>query len=388
MRKGLVALLCVAMLVFLVDVVYAQEDIPVHVRLTMMVAGDQNMVDFFQYEIAPEFEKLYPNVRVYVVGTGPGPAGSRQIIEKLKIERNSGKDKWDIDIAVVHEIGAVWALNEGLIRPYTDFLTAKRLTVRNTDKMALGVNVDGYVMPMFHSQTAIAYNPKYVKNPPRSYAELVEWVKKHPKKFGYNGIKHGASGISFVAGWLYWKSGKDMETLINGPYDKKYEEKWKDYFTDLKEFNKYVTMTSGNAGTLDMLNRGEIWMGPVWVDMFYTWMAEGRMDPNIKLLIPAPGMPGQPMHYVIPLKAKNADYALKLVDFVSSPKMQAKYIVEKFNWYPGIGDQYVKEYVSKEVLKSLYRDITQDDLLKYGKPFPLTQYYEDMLEAYERWVEK
>ena len=40
---------------------------------------------------------------------------------------------------------------------------------------------------------------------------------------------------------------------------------------DLKEFNQNVVITPGNAGTLDMLNRGEIAMGPVWVDMFYSW---------------------------------------------------------------------------------------------------------------------
>lgn len=375
------------LLTLFVALVVAQEDFPIKVKLRMMVAGDQNMVDFFQYEIAPEFEKLYPNVRVEVVGTGPGPAGSRQIIQQLEIERDSGKDKWDIDVAIVHEIGAVWALQEGLIRQYTDFLSAKRLAVRNTDEIALGVNVDGYVMPMFHSQTAIAYNPRYVKDPPKSYAELVEWVKKNPGKFGYNGIKHGASGISFVNGWVYWKS-KYTDKLLNGPYDKKYEEDWPQIFAELKEFNKYVTMTSGNAGTLDMLNRGEIWMGPVWVDMFYTWMREGRMDPNIRIFIPAPGMPGQPMHYVIPLKAKNPDYALKLIEFVSSPKIQAKYIVERFNWYPAIGDDYVAPYLKKEVLESLYKDVKQEDLLKYGKPFPLTGYYEDILEAYEKWVEK
>ena len=43
-------------------------------------------------------------------------------------------------------------------------------------------------------------------------------------------------------------------------------------------------MTPGNAGTLDMLNRGEIAMGPVWVDMFYTWQADGKMNPKIKLV--------------------------------------------------------------------------------------------------------
>ncbi|MCD6442835.1 MAG: extracellular solute-binding protein [Thermotogae bacterium] len=387
MRKFYLILSLIFVLMMIPALSVAQEDVPVKVRLRMLVAGDQNMVDFFQYEIAPLFEKMYPNVRVYVIGTGPGPAGSRAIVEKLKIEKESGKDKWDIDVAILHEIGVVWALKEGLLRKFTDFLIAKRLTVRNTDKMALGVNIDGYVMPMFHSQTALAYNPDYVKDPPKSYEELVKWVKEHPGKFGYNGIKHGASGISFVAGWLYWKS-KNPDVLMNGPYDKKYEEDWEAIFKELKEFNKYVTMTSGNAGTLDMLNRGEIWMGPVWVDMFYTWIREGRMDPKIKLLIPAPGMPGQPMHYTIPLKARNADYALRLIDFVSSPKIHAKFIVEKFNWYPAIGDEYVKPYLSKETLNSLYRDIKPGDLLKYGKPFPLTGYFEDMLEAYERWVEK
>jgi len=384
MRRWFVMVLIVT---FIAALVVAQEDFPIKVKLRMMVAGDQNMVDFFQYEIAPEFEKVYPNVKVEVVGTGPGPAGSRQIIQQLEIERDSGKEKWDIDLAVVHEIGAVWALQEGLIRPYTDFLSARRLVVRDTAKVALGVNVDGYVMPMFHSQTAIAYNPRYVKDPPKSYAELIEWVKKHPGKFGYNGIKHGASGISFVVGWVYWKS-KYTDKFLKGPYDKKYEEDWPQIFAELKEFNKYVTMTSGNAGTLDMLNRGEIWMGPVWVDMFYTWVREGRMDPGIRILIPAPGMPGQPMHFVIPLKAKNPDYALKLVEFVSSPKIQAKYIVERFNWYPAIGDNYVAPFLKKEVLESLYKDVKQEDLIKYGKPFPLTGYYEDILEAYEKWVEK
>ena len=376
----------VVLLIGIAGIAYAQKDIPVHVRLNMMVAGDQNMVDFFQYEIAPVFEKLYPNVRVNVVGTGPGPAGSRAIIQKLKLEKQSGKAKWDVDVAIIHEIGAAWAMQDDLLKKYTDFLVAERLVTRGTDKMSLGVNVDGYVIPMFHSQTAIAYNPDYVKNPPHSYAELVKWVKDHPGKFGYNGVKHGASGISFTAGWLYWKSGQ-IDILTKGPYDKKYESNWKSIFTDLKDFNKYITLTSGNAGTLDALNRGEIYMGPVWVDMFYTWMGQGRMDPKIKLLIPAPGMPGQPMHYVIPKKAANADYALKLIELVSSPKMQAKYIVDKFNWYPAIGDQYVKPYVSKETLGRLYRDISPEDLLKYGKPFPLTNYFEDMLEAYEKYTE-
>ncbi len=80
-----------------------------------------------------------------------------------------------------------------------------------------------------------------------------------------------------------------------------------------------MTFTPGNAGTLDMLNRGEIVMGPVRVDMFYTWQGDGRVAPNIKLALIGPGMPGQPMYYIVPAKAANADLAKRFVELATSP---------------------------------------------------------------------
>src|SRR5207247_4106834 len=62
--------------------------------------------------------------------------------------------------------------------------------------------------------------------------------------------------------------------MMKGPYDTATKAAWDRLLGDLKDFNKSVIITPGNAGTLDMLNRGEIAIGPVWVDMFYTWMAE------------------------------------------------------------------------------------------------------------------
>src|SRR5690606_41457682 len=156
-----------------------------------------------------------------------------------------------------------------------------KLVTRDTAEKALGSNVDGYVMPMFHSQTAIAYNADFVPEPPGSYEELKAWVQEYPGQFGYNGIKNGMSGVAFVVGWIY--AASDPGQLIDGPYDEATEAQWQEALAELKEFNQYVTMTPGNAGTLDMLNRGEIAMGPVWVDMFYTWQADGRLPPNVKL---------------------------------------------------------------------------------------------------------
>ena len=126
------------------------------------------------------------------------------------------------------------------------------------------------------------------------------------------------------------------DKLEKGPYDPAAAPAIDKALSGLKEFNQYVVMTPGNAGTLDMLNRGEIAMGPVWVDMFYTWQADGRMSPKIKLVLPSPGLPGQPMYYVIPAKAAHAALAKKFIELAESPEVQADGIVKQFNWYPGI----------------------------------------------------
>ena len=178
------------------------------VTINLVTAGDQNMVDTFQFDLGPLFTERNPWIDVRVVGTGPGDAGSQKIIDKLVAQKNAGRDKWDIDVAVIHEIGAAFCVREGLLSQYAPTAITYQYVTSDTAKSALGVDVEGYVIPMFHSQVVLAYNPKYIPEPPRSFEELVEWVKENPGKFGYNGIKQGASGVSFVASWLYWKTGK------------------------------------------------------------------------------------------------------------------------------------------------------------------------------------
>ncbi|WAP70954.1 extracellular solute-binding protein [Jiella pelagia] len=233
--------------------------------------------------------------------------------------------------------------------------------------MALGTDVDGYVMPMFASQTAIAYNPALVENPPKSYAEIADWAKAHPQQFGYNGIKGGASGVSFVMGWIYAFGDGDAKMLMNGPFEEGQTKKWDAALASLKDFNTTATLTPGNAGTLDMLGRGEIAMGPVWVDMFYSWQADGKLPPEMKLLLPAPGMPGQPMHYVIPEKAPHAELAEKFVELATSPKVQAEGIVKRFNWYPGIDAKHVQAEPRPGVLGQIVQGRDA------GRPRPIRQ---------------
>jgi putative spermidine/putrescine transport system substrate-binding protein len=354
--------------------------------LNVITAGSENMVDYVTDFLAPKFEALNPGIKIQVSGTGPGDAGSQKIYEKLEAQKAAGSDAWDVDVAVVHQKMAGDMVEQGLLAKYRDQISTGKLVSRDTAKNALGVNVDGYVMPMFHSQTALAYNPDLVPEPPGSYADLVAWVKANPGQFGYNGIKNGMSGVSFVVGWMYANTGQ-AEQLQDGPYDRSIEAKWSDALAALRDFNQYVTLTPGNAGTLDMLNRGEIVMGPVWVDMFYTWQADGRVPPNMKLKLIDPGMPGQPMYYVTPAKAANPEAARKFIEFATSPEIQAEGIVKNFNWYPGIDAQYIQKAIDKATWDKLFADVTPQDLASKGKAFPIGPYFDDILESYEKQVE-
>ena len=355
-------------------------------ELTVATAGDQNMVDYINQYLGPLFEKTYPGNTVRAVGTGPGDSGSQKILERFDAQSAAKSDKWDVDVAVVHEKFVGPMVDKKYLDKYRNDIDTGKLVSRDNAKMALGTNVEGYVMPMFNSQTAIAYNPALVPNPPKSYTELAEWAKAHPKQFGYNGIKGGASGVSFVMGWIYAFGGGDANTLMNGPFKQEETTKWDGAFKSLADFTKNATLTPGNAGTLDLLSRGEIAMGPVWVDMFYSWQANGQLPPTMKLVLPAPGMPGQPIHYVIPEKASQKDLAEKFIALATSPKVQAEGIVKKFNWYPGIDADNVKKELDDAIWNKLFVDISPADLAAKGKPFPIAPYNNAILEAYEKSV--
>lgn len=353
--------------------------------LNVATAGDQNMVDYVKTWLGPKFEATHPGVKVRVIGTGPGDAGSNKVIEKLAAQKASGAKTWDIDVAVVHQKAGGELVEQGLLEKYRQQIKTGSMVSADNAKNALGVDVDGYVMPMFLSQTAIAWNSDAIKTPPASYDELVSWVQKNPQAFGYNGIKNGMSGVSFVVGWIY-AFGTDAKRLSALPYDKSVEKSWPQAFEKLKDFNKYVTFTPGNAGTLDMLSRGEITMGPVWVDMFYSWKDQGKLPPSLRLILLAPGMPGQPMYYVTPAKAAQPQLAREFIELATSPEVQAEGIVKQFNWYPGIDASNVKSKLDTQTWQKLFAEISPKALAEYGKSFPIAPYFDDIKEGYESQV--
>ncbi|WP_323018362.1 hypothetical protein [Castellaniella sp.] len=168
-------------------------------ELTVLTAGDQNMVDYINNYLGPLFESQNPGTKVRAVGTGPGDAGSQKILERFDAQAGANVKAWDADVAVVHEKFASPMVSKGYLEKYRDQIENGKLATRDNVKLALGANVDGYVMPMFNSQTALAYNPTLVPNPPRSYQELAQWAEKTPSNSDTTASKvaHQASASSW-----------------------------------------------------------------------------------------------------------------------------------------------------------------------------------------------
>jgi ABC-type uncharacterized transport system YnjBCD substrate-binding protein len=354
-------------------------------RVNVAIGADVNVVEVHKTVLGPGFAQTSKDTELNVVGTGTGEPASRAIYTKIKAQADAGRKPWDIDVALVSMAVAAQMVKEGLLHRYVPQLRNAALVKGAEVKEAFGVTVDGYVVPMFQNQIAIAYNPARVTTPPRSFEDLVAWARANPGKFGYNGIKGGVSGVGFTMGWVYWKTGQ-YKALTQGPFDKSKEAAIREAITALRDFNKTALITNGNAGTLDALNRGEIAMGAVWIDQLVAWKNEGRMDATITPVLPAPGLPIYPLYLVVPREAANRDLAVRYIDYVATPEVQAKAIVEKFGWYPGVDPDKVLPLISARSRELLFKGVSAEDLARYSRQMPIKEYHDLITLAYEEIV--
>ena len=354
-------------------------------RLNVAIGADVNVVEVHKTLLGSGFRETVRDVELNVVGTGTGEPASRAIYTKIRAQADAGRRPWDIDVALVSMAVASQMVKEGLLHRYVPQMKHAALVKGAEVREAFGVTVDGYVVPMFHNQIAIAYNPAHVSRPPRSFEDLVEWVRANPGKFGYNGIKGGVSGVGFTMAWVYWKTGL-YKTLTQGPFDRAHEPRIREAITALRDFNRQATITSGNAGTLDALNRGAIWMGAVWIDQLVAWKNEGRMDPSITPVLIAPGLPIYPLYLVVPREAASRDLAVRYIDYIATPEVQARAIVERFGWYPGVDPDRVLPLISPRARDLLFKGVTAEDLARYSRQMPIKEYHDLITLAYEEIV--
>src|SRR5262249_7800847 len=317
--------------------------------------------------------------------TGTGEPASRAIYTKIKSQADAGRKPWDLDVALVSMAVASQMVKEGLLLRYVPQMKNAALVKGAEVKEAFGGSVDGYGVPMLHHKIGLAYQPARGASPPKSFEELAAWVKANPGRFGYNGIKGGVSGVGFTMGWVYWKTGLYTQ-LTQGPFDKSKEGAIREAVTALRDFNKQAVITNASAGRLEVMTGGECWGAAIWTDRVVAGKKGGRMPPAVTPILPAPGLPIYPLYLVVPREAAQKELAARYIDYIATPEVQAKAIVEKFGWYPGVDPDKVLSLITPKTHELMFKGVSAQDLSHTSRQMPLKDYHDMITLAYEEIV--
>lgn len=306
------------------------------VTLNFYTGGDVNVKDLWANNLIPMYKKVAPNVNINLVWSEHG-AADQAIFDRMAAAKKAGKvsgvDLWES--GMVQQAGEAGMMAK---------ITAS--DVPNLSKVPATViqQVGSYGLPYRGSSVVLAYNRKEVSNPPRTLAELFDWIKKNPGKFTYNTPDTGGSGYAFVERVLMSGLPQELVKTFQTEYKPEMVSAFDKGLAKLKELDASMYQNGfhpkGNVGTLQLLAKGNITMAPVWSDMALSYLAQNLLPPEIKLVQIDPPFSGGAAFIGVAADSPNKTQAMAFLNWLLTPEVQAV-VINKMNGYPGVDWKYV-----------------------------------------------
>lgn len=285
----------------------------------VLLSGDTNVKDLWEKGILPGFKKANPGVNV-VLNLDLHGEHDAQNAAKLAAAVKSDKDPGNdlIDAGFVTQVASAGLLEQ----PSKDNIPNLKDVSEDVIKAGAGGGI-----PYRGSSVLLAYNPAKVPNPPKSLDELLSWIKANKGKFTYNSPKSGGSGQSFVTTVLDKYVPADAQQKLRTSYAQAEESNWAQGFAELKALGPSIYNNgfypNGNKQSLELLASGQIWMCPVWSDMFISGQKTGLIPASMKVTqIANPSFTGGAAYLGVPKNSPNKEAALKLADYLLTPDAQ------------------------------------------------------------------
>jgi putative spermidine/putrescine transport system substrate-binding protein len=304
-------------------------------KLDVYTASDANISDWLTNILKPAFEKANPDFEINVViSRGSGTGGVNAIADRALAALQEKKDP---QVDFIEEIGvgipvgadpALWTKFSA--DNLSNYGRVNKLAIQTADRL-----------PWRGSQVLLAYNSEKVAAPPKSWDELIKWIKGNPGQFIYGRPDRGGSGRNFVVRAVHEANGRDpsifkIDNFSQEEADKRFPPAWK-LLEDLAPslYNKGA-YTAGNTPTLQLLAQGVVSMVPAWSDQALQGISQGVLPPSTKLVqLQDLALCGGFTQAAIPSNAAHHDGALKLADFLLTPEMQAS-VVKDIGGFPGV----------------------------------------------------
>ena len=315
--------------------------------------GDTNVTDWWTNTLKPAFEAANPGYSMNVIMTR-ADGGNDVVAQRIVAAKKTNTDP-KIDyleefdprrVPGAQESGAFMALDESKIPNLA--LTSK--AGRETP----------YIIPYRGSQVLLAYDSVKVPTPPKTWAELVAWIKANPGQFIYSRPDKGGSGLYMVVRAIHEANGRDASLFRTDNFNadeakKRFAPAWailSDLQPSLYDKGSYP---AGNNPALQLYANGTVSMVTTWSDMALQGMSQGVLPPTTKLAqLSDLGFCGGYAWSSIASTTTKADGVFKLANFVLSPEIQAKMLAD-FGAFPGIEWKHLPPD-----LEAKYKDVIAD----------------------------
>lgn len=303
--------------------------------VNMYTDGDTNISDWLSNKVKPAFEKAYPQYDLKVTtvrGVGNGVA---DIAARALAAKETGGDP-QADVFDWDPRGRPEYIQAGL------FEKLSAANVPNAKNVPEAYYLSEYGMPYRGSQVLLAYDSAKVpeNEVPKTFAELVEWVKAHPGQFTYSRPDKGGSGGNFVVRALYEVTGKDPSKFKAGDPDPALLAEFPKAWELLRSMHPAIyqdgAYPAGNNPVLELLANGSISMATVWSDQSRQALNKGVLPETVKVVqftdLP---MPGSYAPLSVVANGKNKQGAIDFVNFMLSQEEQTS-VVQDIGGFPAI----------------------------------------------------
>jgi len=312
--------------------VHAQSPKPIYVYID----GDTNISDWWTNTVKPGFEAANPNEQVVVTIVRGVGGGNSDIANRALAAMATGADpQVDFFEGISTDSQKDWQANH-LFVP---------ITADNVPNIANVIDATKRLpdeIPYRGSQVLLAYDSSKLPEDkvPKTYADLIQWIKDNPGQFVYNRPDKGGSGEAMVTRAIFEVTGKDPSLFKQGESNPdliaQYGKAWdllSSIHHDIYEDGSYP---AGNTPVLELLANGSVTMITAWSDQALAALANGTLPDTVKLaqLTDLPFTGGYNMA-AIPANSTNKDGALALANFLLTPDMQ-EHVINDLGGFPAI----------------------------------------------------
>ena len=307
----------------------------------LYISGDTNIQEMFEKKLLPMYEKdTGMRTKMVFLEHGQGAAG---ILAKILAAKRANTTT-DVDL---YETQPTFIAQGAQDNIWTKLTKDNLTNIAKVDLQRPEVQVSaGFGIPYRGSSVVLAYNTKYVKEPPKTYDQLLAWIKKNPRKFTYCDPQTCGSGAAMLYTAIYkFVKPEDYSQLA---FDASKEAAWEPALQLLRSLKPAIYnqgfYPNGNVAVLQLLGRENIWMAPVWSDQGVSQRDQGLIPKTIQFTQITPAFTGGDSAMAIPAHAEHQAAGLQFLNWLLTTKPQTV-VVNTLAGYPGIDWKYMPKDV-------------------------------------------